>query len=90
MEQLYYSNFKKYVDNNPTPLWKPFYYTSSEPFYSLVWTHLPTEKQLKFPSEKLLKEKLCYSKLDDELWELLQNKENCEYLKDCIIKNFLS
>ena len=29
-------------------------------------------------------------KLDDELWELLQDPGNREYLRNCIIKHYLS
>ena len=63
---------------------------SSEPFYDLIWQEPPNEKLLKHPSGKLLKEHLSFAKLDDELWELLQIPENREYLRNCIINQYLS
>lgn len=74
----------------PTLLWKPFYYLSSEPFYTLVWKETPPEELLKRPSGKLLKDYLDYAKLDDELWTLLQDADNREYLRNCIINQYLS
>ena len=89
-ENIYISNFKIYDCSVPTPFWKPFYYMSSEPFYDLIWQEPPNEKLLKHPSGKLLKEHLSFAKLDDELWDLLQVAENREYLRNCIINQYLS
>lgn len=89
-ENIYVSNFKKYDCSVPTPFWKPFYYMSSEPFYDLIWQEPPNDKLLRRPSGKLLKEYLSFAKLDDELWELLQIPENREYLRNCIINQYLS
>lgn len=77
-------------NQKPTPLWKPFFYLSSEPFYTLVWREDPPDKLLKFPSARLLKEYLDYAKLDDELWKLLQDESNRAYLRECIIKNYFN
>lgn len=74
----------------PTPMWKPFFYLSSEPFYALVWRENPPYNLLKHPSAKLLKEYLDYAKLDDELWKLLQDESNRAYLRECIIKNYFN
>lgn len=41
------------------------------------------------PSGKILREYLAYAKLDDDLWELLQEENNREYLKNCIIEQYL-
>lgn len=88
-ENIYISNFNVYDSAVPTPFWKPFYYMSSEPFYSLIWQEAPNEKAIKRPSGKTLKDFLSFAKLDDELWELLQDPENREYLRNCIIKQYL-
>ena len=89
-EDIYISNFKIYDSSVPTPLWKPFYYMSSEPFYDLIWQEPPNDKLLRRPSGKLLKGHLSFAKLDDELWDLLQAPENREYLRHCIINQYLT
>lgn len=80
-ENIYISNFNVYDSAVPTPFWKPFYYMSSEPFYSLIWQEPPNEKAIKRPSGKTLKDFLSFAKLDDELWELLKDpkiENTCE------------
>lgn len=86
----YYLIFHKFKEEKPTPIWKPFFYLKSEPFYELFWKDRPPIKDLKFPSERLLNSFVSYAKLDDDLWELLQDESNREYLKDVIIKAYLS
>ena len=90
LEDIYKTNFSEFENTKPTPLWKPFYYMSSEPFYSLVWEQEPDAKELARPSGKTLRTYLSYSKFDDELWELLQNAENRDYLRKSIIKTYFS
>ena len=41
------------------------------------------------PSAKYLREHLQYAKLDDELWELLQDAENREYFKQNIMNRYI-
>lgn len=89
LESLYHRYFSEFTEDKPTPMWKPFFYMSSEPFYDLIWKIAPPDKAIKFPSGKTLKEYLDYATLDDELWELLQDKGNREYLRKCIIETFL-
>lgn len=69
---------------------RPFFHLSSEPFYELIWkseTDQPLLKQA--PSAKFLRENLDYAKLDDDLWEILQDPVNREYLKQAIIAKYL-
>lgn len=89
LEHQYLMNFVRYDSNKPTPLWKPFYYLGSEPFYYLHWNENLAIQQLKQPSAKFLRENLAYAKLDDDLWELLQDERNREYLKNCLIDYYL-
>ena len=42
------------------------------------------------PSAKYLREHLLYAKLDDDLWELLQDTESREYIKQNIIRRYLT
>lgn len=84
----YLSNTAQLADSPPTPIIKPFFHLSSEPFYTLVWRENPPDKLLKYPSPRLFKEYLDYAKLDDELWKLLQDESSRLFLRECIIKNY--
>ena len=86
---LYRSIFKEMNIIHETPIWKPFYYLSSEPFYSLIWEKPMVDNVGTIISPKFLRENLLYAKLDDDLWELLQNSDNREYLKNAIINHYL-
>lgn len=88
LEELYKSNFEKFENAKLTPFWKPFFYMSSEPFYSLVWEREPDEKSIAHPSGKTLKTYLSHAEFDDELLELLQDSENRDYLRSCIIDTY--
>ena len=68
----------------------PFFHMSSEPFYELIWkeeTRPPLQTHT--PSAKYLREHLAYAKLDDDLWTLLQEAENREYLRQVIIDRYM-
>lgn len=70
---------------------RPFFHLSSAPFYELIWKKgVATPKNSTTPSAKYLRENLLYAKLDDELWDLLQDAENREYLKRNIIERYLT
>ena len=69
----------------------PYYHLCSSEFYHLCWIkecRPPIKGHT--PSAKYLRENLLYAKLDDELWDLLQEAENREYLKRCIIERYLT
>lgn len=70
---------------------RPFYHLGSSCFYHLVWKneHIQPMKS-NTPSAKYIRDNLLYAKLDDELWALLQSKENREYIKERIRERFLS
>lgn len=86
----YHRNYSKFTKDKPTPIWKPFFYMSSESFYELIWKTTPPDNAIKYPSGKTLKDYLGYATLDEELWELLQDEGNREYLRKCIIETFLT
>lgn len=61
------------------------------PFYHLIWKQeSESPKKSTTPSAKYLRENLLYAKLDDELWELLQDAESREYIKQNIIRRYLT
>ncbi len=49
-----------------------------------------TDMVLSLALGKYLRENLLYAKLDDELWELLQDAESREYLRESIVKRYLT
>lgn len=70
---------------------RPFFHLSSAPFYHLIWKQeSESPKKSTTPSAKYLRENLLYAKLDDELWELLQDAESREYIKQNIIRRYLT
>lgn len=70
---------------------KPFFHLSSSPFYHLIWKRdIESPTMASSPSAKYLRENLLYAKLDDELWELLQDAESREYLRESIVKRYLT
>ena len=87
----FYKNNKDFFAKDcATPFEVPFYHMQSEPFYNLVWKHPGVASNIKHtPSAKFLRENLLFAKLDDELWELLQEPSNREYLKNAIINQYL-
>lgn len=89
--QLYeqvYSNRKGY---EVSFFVRPFFHLSSASFYHLIWKQgVEQPKKSTTPSAKYLRENLLYAKLDDELWELLQDAESREYIKKNIIRRYLT
>lgn len=70
---------------------RPFFHLSSVSFYHLIWKQgTESPKKSITPSAKYLRENLLYAKLDDELWELLQDAESREYMKQSIIKRYIT
>lgn len=70
---------------------RPFFHLSSASFYHLIWKQgVDLSKMASTPSAKYLRENLLYAKLDDELWELLQDAENRNYIKQNIISRYLT
>lgn len=69
---------------------RPYYHLNTAPFYHLVWKE-ENRPPIKghTPSTRYFQEHLLYAKLDDELWELLQNAEYREFIRKSIITRFL-
>lgn len=87
---FYKNNQEFFAKDCATPMEVPFYHLKSESFYNLVWKNPSVTSIIKHtPSAKFLREHLLYAKLDDDLWELLQDQSNREYLKNAIINQYL-
>lgn len=70
---------------------RPYFHLDSAPFYHLIWKKGVeyTNKSIT-PSAKFLRENLIHAKLEDELWNLLQDVESRAYLKRSIINRYLT
>lgn len=90
LNNLYAYNMSLYKEQFNTPFIRPFFHMDTEPFYELIWHKRPDELTYsRTPSAKFLRENLSHAKLDDDLWVLLKEPDNREYLKNCIIETYL-
>lgn len=80
----YEAFFKEYCQQSITSPIYPFYYLKGDGFYHLVGGY-----SRKNPSAKYLRENVEYAKLDDDLWQLLQNEEARNEIKETIINYFI-
>lgn len=70
--------------------YKPFFHMKSEPYYFIKWKDdVRWIKASKTPSAKFLRENVEYACLDDDLWDLLQDPETRNELRDAIIDYFI-
>lgn len=82
-----YEYCHSFYESTPiTSLYKPFYYLASDGFWHIEWEN---RGEIKI-SAKYLRENVKYAKFDNALWDLLQENENRQSLRDVIIKHFLS
>ena len=90
LKDMYKTNSKILCKEKLPHFIVPYFHMDGEPFYSLIWSS--DERPPKYPStpsEKTLSSLSIGAKLDDELWELLQDEGNRAYLKNCIIEHYL-
>ncbi len=80
----YNTLFKKYSESSITSSVYPYYYLGSEEFYFIKGRKAQTT-----PSAKFLRENVEYACLDDDLWDLLQDPETRNELRDAIIDYFI-
>lgn len=81
--EKYYSKFEP--EMNITPFYKPFFHLHTDGFWHIVWEN---ESQIKSPSAKYLRENIKYASLDNALWDLLQDAEYRNTLREAIINHF--
>lgn len=91
LKDIYNTFARYYNETNLAPIILPYFHLNSSDFYHLIWReeNRPPYNG-KTPSEKYLRENLLYAKLDDELWEILQDAESREYIRRNIITRFLT
>lgn len=92
LEELYESVFRAYCkDAVVTPIEMPFFHLNKEPFYSIEWkSGVRPPMQAHSPSSKYLRENVKYARFDNALWDLLQDTECRQALREVIIQNFLT
>lgn len=78
LEKIYLSLYQKYGEML-SPMKYPFYHLQFDGFYHIKG-YLPT----KSPTPKQLKEKIEFAYLDEQLWNLLQEEENRELIRQRI------
>lgn len=89
-KQLYKQYRKEFDYRGDSTYYKPLFHLSTSPFYHLIWRDGVTPPNNNTsPSAKFLRDHLLYAKLDDKLWELLQDAESRELIKRSIIQKYL-
>lgn len=74
----------------PAKFYKPYFHLNSEPYYYIKWKNgVKIVNALQTPSAKFLRENVEYACLDDELWELLQDQDTRNELREAIIQHFI-
>lgn len=88
-KELYHTFQGKYTYSRAAYI-APFFHLATSTFYHLIWNGKKEPPLMSStPSAKYLREHLRYAKLDEELWELLQDAGNREYLRRNIIARYL-
>ncbi len=88
LNNAYICTCKEYQPNtDPTPFFKPYYYSKSEPFYHLKYKKEPPRTSL---SAKSVRENIEYAYLDNALWDLLQEPQIQQQLRETLETHFLT
>lgn len=78
-------------DKKPSPLELPFFHMNRESFYYIKYVCGANPPSFTHtPSAKFLRENVEYACLDDQFWDLLQDKETREEYKQAIINYFIN
>lgn len=91
LKDMYKTNSMSFSSDKLPPFVVPYFHMQGEPFYSIIWKS--DKRPQNYPhtqSEKSLLDFSYGTKLDDDLWELLQDEKNREYLRNCIIEHYLT
>lgn len=86
IEQLYKHNIELY-NEKLTPLFKPFYYLQFDGLWHIEWATVPKKDAL--VSAKLIRENIKFARLDNCLWDLLQDEQDRTFLRNVVIDFFL-
>lgn len=81
----YYSLYEP--ERQITPFCKPFFYLQSDDYWHLSWND---DVDKKTPSAKYLRENVKYASFDNALWDLLQDAEARNILRETVLSHFLT
>lgn len=85
---IYENLYKGYLPSEyQTPIFKPFFHLKSEGFWHLKLSNLVAYP--KASSVGFLNRNIEYAFLDDNLWEVLQDPGNRNYLREIVVLNYL-
>lgn len=88
LQQGYENFYRIYEPERPiTPFYKPFFHLQTDGYWHLYWNNC-TERKAK--SAKYLRDNVKYASLDNALWDLLQDTEARNILRDAVISYFLT
>ena len=83
--ELLYSQFEP--NRDITPFHKPFFFLKTDNYWHLMWKDSCERKS---PCVRLLRENLLYASLDNALWDLLQDEQSRDILREAVINHFLT
>ena len=66
----------------------PYYFMNSESFWHLKWKE--NYIKTKAPSAKFIRDNIEYAYLDNALWDLLQEPEVRQQLREALVSHFLT
>ena len=91
IERDYYELCKLYEPSRkPAPLFKPFFHSDKENYYSIKWKngHMPAHNY-HTPSSRFIKDNMEYAYLDSGFWDILQDNKSRDEFKTVIKKQYL-
>ena len=88
LKEEYRQLYEQYETIGVTPMFKPYVFLSADSFYHFRWKGepqpLPHDARTKY-----IHDHISYAYFDNALWDLLQDKETRDYLRDSIINYYL-
>lgn len=85
---VFYSTNTMLAHVTKTPMQYPYYYMKSESFWHLKWKCQFIKT--KAPSAKFVRENIEYAYLDNALWDLLQEPQVQQQLREALVTHFLT
>lgn len=83
--ELLYSKFEP--KRGITPFHKPFFFLKTDSYWHLTWK---SNMERKSSCVRLLRENLLYASFDNALWDLLQDAQCRNTLREAVIDHFLT
>ena len=90
IEPQYSSTYRQLQpEKTETPIHKPYFHLSSEPFYHLNWINKTTYNISRI-SAKFVRDSIEYAYFDNALWDMLQEPEVRQQLREALVSHFLT